>query len=68
MLGSTGLIDIEYCHDLSQFMQLPEEIRTSHGGLNPYCMGELSTLLTSLVITSQLIAKATEFIVPKLNA
>jgi hypothetical protein len=68
ILGVTGLVDVEYCHDLSNFLQLPEEIKKQNGGFNPYCMGELSTLLTSLVITSQIVAKVSEYVLPKLNA
>lgn len=58
----------EYCHDLSAYGMSAEEIRKAHNGHNPYCMGELSTMLTSLVIASQLIGKLTEFVLPRLNA
>lgn len=68
VLGITGLVDVEYCHDLAHYLRLPEDIKKQNAGLNPYCMAELSTLLTSLVITSQIIAKVSEFVLPKFSA
>ena len=43
----------EYCHDASHFDYTAEYIKGTHGGFNPFCMAELSTLLSSLVIFSQ---------------
>ena len=68
VLGFTGLVEEEYCHDLSNYLALPEQIKRENGGLNPHCMGELSTQLVALVVTMQLIAKGIEFVQPKLSA
>jgi hypothetical protein len=37
-------------------------------GSNPYCMDELSTLLTSLVVTSQVTGQLTDFVLPRTKA
>lgn len=37
-------------------------------GSNPYCMDELSTLLTSLVVTSQITGQLTDFVLPRSKA
>ena len=58
----------EYCHDASHFERPEAEIEAAHGGFNPFCMGELSTQLTSLVITRSIIGKTREFAEPKLKA
>ena len=60
VLGGAGLSKSEYCHDAAHYDASPEAIRRAHGGLNPYCMDELSTLLTSLVLASYIIARLTE--------
>ena len=62
-----GLSKAEYCHDLRHYLDTPEDIRRQNGGLNPHCMGELSTLLSSLVITSHLLAKLHEIGLPALR-
>lgn len=58
----------EFCHDVSHFDYSPEHIKADHSGTNPFCMAELSTMLTSLVVFSQLIAKVTEYVLPKVYA
>lgn len=58
----------EYCHDPSDFDATEAEIEAAHRGFNPFCMGELSTQLTSLVITRSIIGKLREFAEPKLKA
>lgn len=68
VIGGLGLSSTpEYCHNLAVYSESAEEIRAEHGGLNPYCMGELSTLLTSLVVTSQITGKLVEVVVPALS-
>ena len=58
----------EYCHDASHFDYSAEVIKGTHGGLNPFCMGELSYMLSSLVIFSHMIAKSTEYVMPRMMA
>ena len=59
--------DFEYCHDLKNYTETAEEIEAEHGGLNPYCMNELATQLTSLVVSAQLVRTLSDIFVPILT-
>ena len=58
----------EYCHDKRQFDAGEEQIEAQHGGLNPYCMNELSLYMTSVVISASVVGKVLEFITPWMSA
>ena len=58
----------EYCHDKRHFDAGEEQIEAQHGGLNPYCMNELSLYMTSVVISASVVGKVLEFITPWMSA
>lgn len=58
----------EFCHDYRHYNLTEADIERGHGGLNPYCMNELSLYMTSVVISAMLVGKAVEFLGPFLKA
>jgi hypothetical protein len=58
----------EYCHDKRHFDESEEEIEAIHGGVNPYCMNELSLYITAVVISAMATGKVLEFVTPWANA
>ncbi len=55
--GSSGVnVEKDYCHSLVNFTMTHDEILLENGGLNPFCMAELSSLLASLVIMRVLVS------------
>ena len=63
-----SLLETEFCHDLSAFdAKDAAQIRAEHGGTNPFCMGELSSMLIGMAIVSQFVGKAVEVLVPCLK-
>lgn len=43
----------DYCHDMSNFDETGQMIRARNLDTNPFCLDELATQLTSLVIFGQ---------------
>ena len=66
--GSFLFGDEQYCHDATHYGDGLAKILSLHRGVNPFCMAELATLLSSLVLTSQLTAHAKDFVVPRAAA
>ena len=58
----------DYCHDLEHFNMGPKKIKRDFHDANPYCLDELATQLTSLVIFSQITGKLIEYAQPKLKS
>ena len=42
--------DQDYCHDIKAYNVSAADIYAAHDGLNPFCMGELSSQLGVLVL------------------
>ena len=51
----------EYCHDYSRYGASLESLKAAHGGLNPYCMSELSIQIATLTIASEFTGKLLEY-------
>ena len=58
----------EYCHDLDHFEYTDADIRAHNDGVNPFCMPELTKLLVSFVIVSQVLGMLTDFLLPWASA
>lgn len=58
----------EYCHDYSRYGASLEVLTAAHGGLNPFCMSELSIQIATLTISSELTGKLLEYVVPRAKA
>lgn len=58
----------EYCHDLKHFEEDDAAIRARFDGVNPFCMQELTKMLATFVIVSQVVGMAAGFVMPILSA
>mmetsp|Transcript_78992 Transcript_78992/g.157038 ORF Transcript_78992/g.157038 Transcript_78992/m.157038 type:complete len:593 (-) Transcript_78992:220-1998(-) len=60
----------EYCHDKRHYAFNETAIEVSHGGVNPFCMNELSVYMASVVLSGMFSGKVLEFLLPwtKANA
>mgnify|MGYP000846242841 CR=1 FL=1 len=58
----------EYCHDKTHFTLTAEQIEAQYGGVNPYCMNDLSAFMTTALIVNMLTGKILEFVMPWMKA
>lgn len=53
---ASSTFSAEYCHDLDHFELDDAAIRREHDGVNPFCMVELTKMLATFVVVTQVLA------------